>query len=81
MTKAVPKPASLPLSNLNYDLLTVLQNKLEALAAYEQYLNDCRAIGDEACQALIGELKRDDERHVQKLRDELERIVRDGRFR
>jgi bacterioferritin (cytochrome b1) len=70
----------IPLSNLNYDLLTVLQNKLEAVAAYEMYLKDCKVSGDEKCQKLVAELKRDDERHVDLLRKELERIVREGKF-
>jgi hypothetical protein len=30
------------LSNLEYDLLTVLQNKSEALKAYETYMNDAQ---------------------------------------
>lgn len=69
-----------PLSNLNYDLLTVLQNKLEAVAAYEVYLKDCQKSGNKECQQLVAELKRDDERHIERLRGELERIVREGKF-
>jgi bacterioferritin (cytochrome b1) len=71
------KPA---MSNLSYDVLTVLQNKLEALAAYEMYLKDCRESGDIECQRLVAELKADDERHVERLRQELERMVRAGKF-
>ncbi len=69
-----------PLSNLNYDLLTVLQNKLEAVTAYETYLKDCQQSGDKECLDLVAELKRDDERHVERLRAELERLVRAGKF-
>lgn len=68
------------MSNLNYDLLTVLQNKLEAVAAYEQYLKDCEQSGDKECQDLVAELKRDDERHIEKLRAEVERMVKAGKF-
>jgi hypothetical protein len=70
----------MPLSNLNYDLLTVLQNKLEAVAAYEMYLKDCRQSGDKECQELVTGLKRDDERHIEQLRAEVERLVRAGKF-
>lgn len=70
----------MPLTNLNYDLLTVLQNKLEAVAAYDVYLKDCEKSGDKQCQQLVAELKRDDERHIERLRGELERIVREGKF-
>jgi hypothetical protein len=69
-----------PMSNLNYDLLTILQSKLEALAAYEAYEQDCRETGDKECQDIVAQLKRDDERHVEILRGELERIVRAGKF-
>lgn len=71
---------TLPLSNLNYDLLTILQSKLEAIAAYEDYERDCRESGNKECQDLVIQLKRDDERHVELLRAELERIVRAGKF-
>lgn len=47
-----------PLSNLNYDLLTVLQNKLEAVAAYETYLKDCQQSGDKECLDLVAERSR-----------------------
>ncbi len=68
------------MTNLNYDLLTVLQNKLEAVAAYEQYIKDCQQSGDKECQELVAELKRDDERHIEKLRGEVERMVKEGKF-
>lgn len=38
------------MANLNYDLLTVLQNKLEAVAAYGRYIKDCQETGDKECQ-------------------------------
>jgi hypothetical protein len=69
------------MSNLSYDLLTVLQNKLEAIAAYAIYEKDCKASGDTACQQLVVQLKRDDERHVELLREELIRLVKADQFR
>lgn len=81
LTKTPPITKKPVMSNLSYDLLTVLQNKLEALAAYEIYLKDCHESGDAECQRLVAELKADDERHVEKLRLELERMVRAGKFR
>lgn len=68
------------MNNLSYDILTVLQSKLEAVAAYEAYLKDCKESGDAACQKLVAELKHDDEQHVKRLRAELERMIRDGKF-
>lgn len=68
------------MTNLSYDIVTVLQSKLEAIAAYETYMKDCMESGDTACQNLVAELKQDDERHVVRLRAELERMVREGKF-
>lgn len=78
--KATKKADQVPLSNLNYDLLTVLQNKLEAVAAYELYLEDCQQSGDQECRDLVADLKRDDEHHIERLRAELERVVKAGKF-
>lgn len=69
------------MSNLSYDVLTVLHNKLEAVAVYGQYIEDCRKAGDERCRQLFEDLKRQDEVHVERLRSELERLVQEGKFR
>jgi len=37
------------ISNLEYDLLTVLQNKSEALKAYETYMKDAQETGSQPC--------------------------------
>jgi len=67
--------------NVSYDVLTVLQSKLEALAAYDQYVRDCRDAGDEECRQLLEQIRHDDQEHVERLKGELERLVRDGRLR
>lgn len=68
------------LSDVNYNLLTALQSKLEALEVYRIYLEDCREAGDEEGRQLFEELMRDDERHAERLQQELERRVREGTF-
>jgi hypothetical protein len=78
--KQAHTPQDSPLSDLNYDLLTILQHKLVALAAYETYERDCDAAGDTHCQELVAELKREDERQVRNLKAEVERIVKAGKF-
>ncbi|MEP0853928.1 hypothetical protein NC991_26650 [Funiculus sociatus GB1-A4] len=40
-------------SNLEYDLLTVLQNKAEALKAYETYIQDAQQMGSQPCAELF----------------------------
>ena len=68
------------LNNVCYDVLTVLQSKLEALTVYDRYLQDCQAAGDERCGQLLAEIRQDDERHAARLRAEVERLVREGKF-
>ena len=71
----------MPLSDLSYDILTSLQSKLEALDVYEQFIDDCEEAGEDGCRQLFEEMRQDDERHVERLTSELERLVREGKFR
>jgi bacterioferritin (cytochrome b1) len=59
--------------NIEFDVLTVLQSKLEGTQAYEQYIKDSQQAGDPECRQLFEEIKRDDERHVERLRAQLKR--------
>jgi hypothetical protein len=81
---ATPKKRSGPMasvSDLTYDLLTVLQSKLEACAAYDMYLKDCQKAGDEEVGKLLTRLKTDDERHIEELVSAIERRAREGKLR
>lgn len=66
-------------SNAVYDVVSMFQSKLEALAAYDKYVQDFA--GDDEGRRLIEQIRDDDERHVQMLRDQIERLCREGRFR
>jgi bacterioferritin (cytochrome b1) len=68
-------------SDLTYDLLTVLQSKLEACAAYDLYMKDCQKAGEKEVEQLLSKLKSDDERHIEELVAEIERRAREGKFR
>ena len=66
-------------SNAEFDILTVLQSKLEAVAAYERYLQDFQGDGGgQECRQLIEEIRRDDERHAQRLREQLAKMLAKG---
>ena len=69
------------MSELTYDLLTVLQSKLEACAAYDVYMEDVRQAGDKEAEKLLTSLKRDDEQHIEALVGEIERRAREGKLR
>ncbi|MBI4496496.1 MAG: hypothetical protein HY689_01155 [Chloroflexi bacterium] len=69
------------MSNISYDVLTALQSKLEALAAYDIYMDDCEETGDESIRQVFERMRADDDRHVDLLRQTLEKMVREGNFR
>jgi bacterioferritin (cytochrome b1) len=62
-------------SNIEYDLITVLQSKLEAKTAYDEYIQDCDQAGDQECRRLFEQIKREDEQHAQSLRNQLVRVL------
>jgi hypothetical protein len=42
-----------PLSNLEYDWITLIQNKAQALMAYDQYIKDAEAAQSPECAAFF----------------------------
>lgn len=42
-----------PLSDLAYDWITLIQNKAQALMAYDQYIKDAEAAGSAECAAFF----------------------------
>ncbi len=59
------------ISDSTYNLLAVLLSKLEGLEAYDTYLDDMEGEGKQ----IIEQIRRDDERHAQLLRDAVEKLV------
>ena len=68
-----------PVSDLEYDVLSTLQSKLEALEIYEAYLEDCEEANDDECRELFEQIRDDDERHAERLRQALARLLSSGR--
>lgn len=60
-------------SDLSFDVPTALHSKQEALEVNDTSLDDDLR--------LFKEVRRGDGRHTEHLRDELKRLVREGRFR
>jgi hypothetical protein len=65
-----------PASNLEYDLITILHNKLEALAVYETYLRDAQ--GNQEATKLIQECVQHDQQVAQRLRQVLANVLQQG---
>ncbi|MBD1921706.1 hypothetical protein H6F77_11445 [Microcoleus sp. FACHB-831] len=68
------------LSDLEYDLLTVLQNKSEALKAYETYMQDAQETGSQPCVELFQKLKQADMQHAQEIRQHLQEVMQKGKM-
>src|SRR5688572_33416249 len=46
-----------PVSDIEYDVLSTLQSKLESLEVYEAYLEDCEDAGDDEVRRLFEEIR------------------------
>ena len=55
-------------SNVAYDLLAVLYNKLEAVAALGEYTQDAQAAGDEEARAMFEQLAQSEAEEIGRLR-------------
>lgn len=72
-------PATAALSDKVHDLIQMLSEKLDGIWRYDKYMEDC---GDDSpCLNVFRELKEDDLRHVQMLRNQIERLCREGNFK
>lgn len=68
------------ISNLEYDLLTVLQNKSEALQAYDKYIQDAQSIGSQPCVELFQKLQQADSQQTQEIRQHLQEVMQKGKM-
>lgn len=66
------------ISNLEYDLVTVLHNKSEAIKAYESYIQDAQTIGSQPCAELFQKLKQSDMEQAQEIRQHLQQVLQTG---
>ncbi|NMG20650.1 hypothetical protein [Brasilonema bromeliae] len=69
-----------PVSNLEYDFLTVLHNKAEAIKAYETYINDAQQAGSQPCVELFEKLRQSDIQHAQEIRHHLQEVMQKGKM-
>ncbi len=62
-----------PLNDRTYDLISILHHKSKALAAYETYLADVQA--DTHLTQILVEIKHDEQRHMERLKAHLGRLL------
>ncbi|HEY9796369.1 MAG TPA: hypothetical protein V6D30_12070 [Leptolyngbyaceae cyanobacterium] len=72
--------SSQAISDLEYDLLTVLQNKSEALKAYDKYLQDAQAMDSQPCVELFQKLQQADMQQAQEIRQHLQEVMQKGKM-
>ena len=65
-------------SDLEYDWLTVMQNKAEALAAYDKYMQDAREAGAQDCVEMFARLKQAEADQIQEIRQHLKHVMPDS---
>ncbi|MDO8681933.1 MAG: hypothetical protein Q7N50_00430 [Armatimonadota bacterium] len=69
-----------PMKNFNYDIIHLLSVKLQNVSRYEIYKQDATEAGCDECIRIFDQMKADDEKHVQQLRDQIEKHVKAGQF-
>ncbi|MCU0549057.1 MAG: hypothetical protein MUC48_06890 [Leptolyngbya sp. Prado105] len=68
------------LSNLEYDLITALQNKAEAVKAYETYIQDAQQMDSQPCVQLFQKLREQDQQTAQEIRHHLQQVMQNGKM-
>jgi rubrerythrin len=68
-----------PLSDLAYDWITLMQNKAQALNAYDKYIEDAEKAGSPECAAFFRKVHDDDKAHLAEARRHLAAVL-DGRM-
>lgn len=68
------------ISNLEYDLLTVLKNKSEAVQLYDTYIQDAQQLGSQPCVELLRKLQQSDREHAQEVRRHLQEVMQKGKM-
>lgn len=68
------------ISDLEYDLLTVLKNKAEAVQMYDVYVQDAQKADSQPCVEILQKLKQTDLEQVQELRHHLQEVMQKGKM-
>jgi hypothetical protein len=68
------------ISNLEYDLLTVLHNKAEALKAYETYIKDAQEMQSQPCVELFQKLQETEMQQAEEIRHHLQEVMQKGKM-
>jgi LmbE family N-acetylglucosaminyl deacetylase len=67
--------------NVTYDLIAVMHNKLDAIAAYEIYKHDAREAANRETEAFFDQCQRTERADIERLRGLLSQQLQAGRPR
>jgi hypothetical protein len=68
------------ISDLEYDWVTVLHNKAEAVKAYDVYIKDAQQAGSQACVEFFQKLQQSDTQQIQEIRHHLQQVMQNGKM-
>ncbi|HEY9638069.1 MAG TPA: hypothetical protein V6D14_32045 [Coleofasciculaceae cyanobacterium] len=68
------------INNLEYDLVTVLHNKSEAIQAYDKYIQDAQSLDSQPCVELFQKLQQQDLQQAQEIRQHLQQVMQSGKM-
>lgn len=66
------------LSDLVFDMVTVLHSKGEAVNAYEKYMRDAQSENSQECMKLFEKLKDQDESAIMEVKEHLSQLLQHG---
>ena len=64
-----------PLSDLAYDWITLMQNKAQALMAYDQYIKDAEKAGSPECAAFFRKVHDSDKAQLAEAKEHLTAVL------
>lgn len=68
------------IGDLEFDLLTVLKNKSEAVQMYDVYMEDAQKAGSQPCVELLQKLQQMDKEQAQEVRRHLQEVMQKGKM-
>jgi len=66
------------ISNLQFDMVSILHSKAEGLEAYDKYMKDAQGENSQPCVELLQRLKRQDEEAVMEVKQHLTELLQKG---
>lgn len=69
-----------PISDLEYDFITVLHNKAAAIQSYERYIKDAQEANSQPCVELFQKLRQSEIDEAHEIREHLQQVMAKGRM-